>query len=455
MVDVLLLQPRYEWFEKARVYPTGPPLGLGYIGAVLGGKGFTLAALDFNIDAMSLNEEAASILSINPKVVCISVNTPSLPAVYTLVRRLRGLGFEGDFLFGGPHINARPETLVALDGRYAIKGEGEVGVEGICSFLLSKKGGVDEVPNLVINDDGVLHFNEHRVIKDLDSLPLPKRSLFEGNRYKFMHITCSRGCPFKCTYCSMAESGYRKREPQHIVDELEYVAREYQNASIAFSDDVLTLDREMVLGVCAEVINRGLKAKWSCTTRSDLVDEELIGCMQKAGCWHMSFGVESGVEGIRYSLGKEITNKQYVKAFQLCKKMGVKTRAYAMFGHPKETAKEMRETIRFIKEINADEVFFSLTSIYPNTRLAAQAVKEGRISDCVWEENMRRGLGAPIYVPDNLTLEDMKGVLYDALMQFYLKPHTIMKNFLRARSVDELKQALSLFNGFISNTLSI
>lgn len=455
MCEVLLVQPRYEKFGEASVYPTSPPLGLGYMAAVLREDKFDVCVLDLNVESRSKKQDLEKILRLNPEIIGISVNTPSLPTVYGITTGLRNRGFGGEIIFGGPHITARPESLMYLDGLFGFKGEGEVGLNMLCNFLVRGEGKEEDIVNLVINNKRGVRINKEEHIENLESLPPPARDLFKTQKYRFIHLICSRGCPYKCSYCSVANTKYRARSPKKIVDELNFITRTYPSASVGFSDDVFTLDKKLVEEICREIKKRKLKGRWSCTTRADLADKKLLEDMYNAGCWHISFGVESGVEEIRYSLGKRITNEQYTVVFDLCKKIGLKTRAYVMFGHLNEKERDMFETIKFIKKLKPSDAFFSLTSIYPNTLIAKHALIEGRISKNIWEENMIKGFGAPIYTPEGLTLEDMKVILYAALKEFYLTPTGVLKRIVQARSIAELKQGLDFFYGFIVNTLSI
>jgi radical SAM superfamily enzyme YgiQ (UPF0313 family) len=144
-----------------------------------------------------------------------------------------------------------------------------------------------------------------------------------------------------------------------------------------------------------------------------------------------------------------------MKTFDLCKKIGLKTRAYAIFGHLGEGEREVYETIKFVKGLQPDDVFFSLMSLYPNTRITQQLLSEGVITNDVWERNMFNGLGAPVCLPEGMGLEDMKEVLTAAIEDFYLTPRYILRKILGARSINELKEGLDFLYGFIAASLSI
>lgn len=257
-------------------------------------------------------------------------------------------------------------------------------------------------------------------VHNLEGLPLPAMHLLDMKRYKFIHLMCSRGCPYDCTYCSMAKSRYRQRNPESVVEEMLINASAYPKASLGFGDDVFTLDRDFVVELCRDIRKKDLRVMWSCTTRADLVDGKLLEYMHKAGCWHISFGIESGVEEIRYSLSKRIENSVYIRVFNECRRRGIRTRAYAMFGHLGEKLGDMYETIRFVGDLRPDDVVFSLSSIYPGTALARHALDEGFIEEDVWDSRMLQGLGAPIYIPKGVVFGDIMRVMGDAASRFNL-----------------------------------
>ena len=430
MCDVLLIQPIHEKVDRKKTYPTGPPLGLGYMASVLVESGFDVKILDMNIHASS-STEVQDILKIKPSIIGVSVNTPSLPHTYTLLNELRGEGFGGEVVLGGPHLTSQPKSIIKLGCRYGFRGESDFDFERLCGLLIRKEGCEENIKNLFIKEGGCLKFNENKTYSDLDSIPTPNRDMFEMGKYDFIQIVASRGCPYKCIYCSMAGTKYRKRDSRLVVDEVIEVSRKYPNSMIGFSDDILTFNQGFVEDMCDILIRRESKVKWSCTTRADLVNEKLIKKMRLAGCWHMSFGVESGVEDIRYEIGKNIPNQTYKDVFNVCDNYGVITRAYIMFGHPNESLKEMVQTINFTKELKPKECCFSLTSIYPGTGLAAWAIKNNIINEDVWEENMVKGLGAPVYLPEGVAFKDIEKILLLAVKTLKPTPIGAVKEIIK------------------------
>lgn len=161
-------------------------------------------------------------------------------------------------------------------------------------------------------------------VSNLDDIPFPARHLLEKNLYgegreRFAPIMASRGCPYNCIFCSkpILGRGVRHRSPKNVVNEMESIGDECHWLFV-FADDTFTINRNLVAQLCKEMIDRKIEAEWQCETRINLVDEDLLEMMKKAGCRRIEFGVESGCERIRINIvHKNFTNDQMMKAFSL------------------------------------------------------------------------------------------------------------------------------------------
>jgi radical SAM superfamily enzyme YgiQ (UPF0313 family) len=233
-------------------------------------------------------------------------------------------------------------------------------------------------------------------VSDPDELPLPARDLFSHPFYSYPNtILASRGgCPFACRFCAVNNiwKGERRfRSPDKVVAEILSVVADGRGGGINFSDDTLTLNREYVVELCRLLgqVGRSSPLRWRCSSRVDLVDEELLMEMYSAGCYSIQFGVEAGSQAILDSIGKKITLGQVRKAVGLALGVGLEVTCSFMFPHPEDTEDTVREQKHFMKEL-ADmgaTATLVMTTPFPGTYYYQHADELGiRILADSWDD---------------------------------------------------------------------
>lgn len=218
---------------------------------------------------------------------------------------------------------------------------------------------------------------------DLDALPFPARDLFPnrdyiafGRRHYGFAVTTvmsTRGCPFRCEFCSNVVFGgsFRARSAGSVVDEMEEVlALGYDRVS--FADDVFTMERRRVLRVCDEIERRGLHIPWECLGRADAFDRELAGRMRDAGCYRVFFGIESGNDTVLRLMDKGITVDQARAAVEAAHGAGLEAGAFFILCYPGETDDTVLDTLRLATALPLDYVGLTLPYPLPGTRLLAR-----------------------------------------------------------------------------------
>jgi len=194
----------------------------------------------------------------------------------------------------------------------------------------------------------------------------------------FTFIVTSRGCPAGCTYCIKHVSyqySVRVRSPEKIIEEL-WVLKKLGINNIHMYADLFTVNREQVVGLCKLIIEQGLKINWTCNSRVDFVDEEMLQLMGKAGCWFISWGIESGNEQILKHARKGAKPEQARQALLWSKKAGINNWGYFIIGLPGETEQTIRQTIEFAKGLPLDIALFHIAAPYPGTPFFFEVVKE-------------------------------------------------------------------------------
>ena len=223
-------------------------------------------------------------------------------------------------------------------------------------------------------------------VKDLDDLPIPLHHMLPLQSYRmplirgpFTFIVTSRGCPAGCTYCIKHVSyqySVRLRSPKLIMDELWQLKR-LGVSNINMYADLFTVNREQVVDLCRRMISEDIGIWWTCNSRVDFVDEEMLGLMRKAGCTWISWGIESGNETILRHARKGIDPAKAERALHWAKNAGIKNWGYFIIGLPGETEETIRQTIDFAKRLPLDIALFHVAAPYPGTPFFFEVVKEG------------------------------------------------------------------------------
>ena len=213
-------------------------------------------------------------------------------------------------------------------------------------------------------------------IRDLDDLPLPMHHLLPLDKYRvpsmrgpYTFIVPSRGCPAGCKFCIKHVSyqySVRIRSAENVVDELKLLW-DLGLRNVHMYTDLFTVNREQVMGICEGMIQEGLDFKWMCNSRVDYVDPEMLEMMSRAGCWLISWGIESASAQIRKNVHKGTTDEKIVRALDWSKKAGIMNWGYFIIGLPGETEETIRETIDLSKKLPLDLALFHIAAPYPGT----------------------------------------------------------------------------------------
>ena len=204
--------------------------------------------------------------------------------------------------------------------------------------------------------------------------------------------------------------------------------------------------RAHIVGICEEILKRGIRVKWEAPARVDTADRPLLELMRKAGCVRLRYGVESGDENILKLMNKQIDLKQAKEVFRLTKASGIETFAYFMLGYAHENAETIKRTINFAIELDPGLVMFTVTTPYPNTPLYELARREGFIKNDYWREftlGKNKGQRIPYFVPD------ADQWVKKAYRSFYIRPYYMLNRLGMIRSWDDLMKCARAVSGIL------
>lgn len=323
------------------------------------------------------------ISSATPDFVGITMLTANYRAAKNIAKIAKAINNNIKVVVGGTHPTLDPEgTLAENEFDYVIRGEGEL------TFLELADGHKEqEIKGLSFKKNNKLIHNEDRAfIPDLDTLPFPSRDLFlnDTEYLDFGYIITGRGCSFVCSYCASPQLWRRTvrfRSVSNIVSEMEYLQMKHDSSIVRFVDDTFTSNKHRAKEICREIIDKQLGVRWVCETRTDCLDEKLVALMKKAGCIRIKVGVESGSDRILRKMRKGINTGQIREAVKLIKEQQLPLTIYLMAGFPGETSEDLRQTIEFAKELNADYYSLSILAPYYGTRIWSDLEKSGKKLD--------------------------------------------------------------------------
>ena len=329
-----------------------------------------------------------------------------------------------------------PEALATRDvadagGVTALAGQGMVPAGAELEDPLDTATALRPVKGLVWRDAGRTVVNPDRpFIPDLDDLPMPLHHLLPLDQYRmplmkgpFSFIVTSRGCPAGCKYCIKHVTyqwSVRLHSPERIMQEL-WLLHDLGIHNIHMYADLFTVNREQVIALCKLIIDEELKIRWTCNSRVDYVDEEMLTLMGRAGCWLISWGIESGNELILQKAAKGTDPKRAHEALKWARNAGIKNWGYFIIGLPGETVETIRETIDLSKDLPLDIALFHVAAPYPGTPFFFDVVDNGWFQEGTrWEEvDMDKGT---VLKYDNLSSQDLLDWQQRAFREWALRP---------------------------------
>jgi len=438
------------------------PLGLLYVAAMLERNGDEVMVLDAAAEKLDIPGTVQRVEAFEPDVVGIGSTTVVFEGARELARSIKQLLPDCPIVLGGYHVSLLPEQAMeeaAFD--VGVIHEGEHTMLELLDYFQGERS-LEDIPGIVYrSESGEVCFTEHRAEwRKLDELPVPARHLLPPNIYKpipvdehampkFAMVT-SRGCPHACGFCQKANTGYRSRSAEAIVDEMEHLVRDFGARDIAIVDSLFCANKRRVMKVCDEILRRGVKVSWTCSSRVEVVDKEMLQRMKEAGCWRTRFGVESGSDRVLDFISKGITKDKIRNAITWADEVGLRPKAFFIVGHLPDTAETIRETIEFAKSIPLHDVTVQINTLLPKTPQMEvwerEGEKWGRVLNRTTDE---KSFWEPTFVPWGMEREDLIRFHRQFYREFYFRPEVLSRHLEEIHSVRDLYkyvQASSLFS---------
>ncbi len=373
----LLLTHGYFLFEdpkERQIMKPYPPLGILYICSHLRSRGFSVEVFDSTFQSRNALRECLH--SGTPSVLGIYANLMTRSNVVKILREARQAGWKT--IVGGPEPGAYVDEYLEAGADVVVFGEGERTLEELLPVLSSANpSALDSIAGIAFrSSDGSTRRNEPRIqIADLDAQPWPARDAIDVDRYVetwrthhgkgSVSLITARGCPFRCEWCSHQVFGqtHRRRKPELVADELEFLIDRYKPDMLWIADDVFTINHDWLRRWKQELDRRKIHIPFECISRGDRLNEEIIGILAELGCFRLWIGSESGSQRILDSMQRGVQVKAVREANALCRRYGIQTGMFLMWGYEGEEIEDIEQTIEHVRLSKPDT--FLTTVSYP------------------------------------------------------------------------------------------
>jgi len=430
--------------------------------------GVEVLVIDAAAEQLDIPSTTQRILDWKPDLIGIGATTVIFEGAKELATSLKDAAPQIPIVLGGYHVTLLPEEAMGHEAfDIGVLHEGEYTIIEIIEHYQGERK-LSDIDGIIYKDKETNKFVRtvaRNKTRKLDELPFPARHLLPPDLYrpipidehglpKFAMIT-SRGCPHGCAFCQKAGSGYRSRSPRLIVDEIEHLVRDFGAKDIAIVDSLFCANKRRVMAICDEIIRRGVKVSWTCSSRVEVVDREMLQRMKEAGCWRTRFGIESGSDGVLDFISKGITKEKIRNAITAADEVGLRPKAFFMVGHMPDTPDTIRETIDFAKSIPLHDITVQINTLLPGTPQmtiwSREGKKWGRIVNSTTDE---KSFWEPTFVPWGLESQDIIDFHRAFYREFYFRPQIMYRHLSEIKSFRDVRkyiQASSLFTFLFYN----
>ena len=364
----------YEDPKELQIMKPYPPLGLLYLSSFLKCKGFDVEIFDSTF--CSRVDLYSRLQTGPPGLLGIYANLMTRSSVIEIIQTAKHLGW--DVILGGPEPASYSEEYLASGADAIVVGEGESALEEILTTRRRKQDdSFAGIRGIVFQDNhAVTHRTGSRdLIPDLDGLPWPDRESIDIDSYlrtwRTVHgkgsvsLITARGCPYHCRWCSHSVYGktHRRRTPQSVADEIEWIRERYSPDMLWIADDVFTIHARWLFDFAKEMRNRHLTIPFECITRADRLNETVADALAGLECFRVWIGSESGSQRLLDAMERNVTVEQVQTSVSLCKERGIQTGLFLMWGYQGEELSDIEATIEHVKKSRPD--IFLTTVAYP------------------------------------------------------------------------------------------
>jgi len=410
------------------------PFFLAYAAALLKKSGEEISLIDAIAEGMNYEIFQDKLKAYGPDIIVLEASTPSFENDIKVIKEIKLSLDSCRIVLSGPHASVFAGDILRehefID--YILVGEYEYILFDLINCL-KKNSGFDEVSGLAYRENNKVKISKRRpTISKLDDLPWPFREGlpiynyndgFCGLAVPNVQVLASRGCPYQCSFCILPQAIYgenvhRKRMPARVIDEIQYLLKEYNFKAIYFDDDVFNVDRNYVFAICRKLRERNINTPWAVMAKVDLMDKNLLVEMRNSGLYAVKYGIESADQNVLEFCRKKLDLDKAKEIIKTTKNLGIKVHLTFCLGLPKENRRSIGKTIDFIDEVEPDSLQISFATPFPGTDYFSYVKDNGYLLSEKWSDY--DGNYKCIVETDELSADELERIRDDLCNRYHL-----------------------------------
>jgi anaerobic magnesium-protoporphyrin IX monomethyl ester cyclase len=427
-----------------------PPVSLATIGAVLEAEKYSISIIDCAARGDDWEDLSSQVSQFKPDIIVLSTGTPTINNDLNLCAWLKEKFPQIITIAFGTHVTALDKESMkkypSID--FIVRNEPEITIKELVRALLMNDP-IESIQGITFRDKnrGTVSNPARPFIENLDSLPFPAwhkvdinlyRLPLKGNRY--LIVSPLRGCPYRCSFCTCQTyygNRVRRRSPESVISEIRYDMEKFGVKDFFFWAETFVIDKEFVRRLCNGILEAGIKISWTANSRVDTVDESLLKLMADAGCWMLSYGIESAEQKVLDSVLKGTKVEHAKIAIDASRKAGIKTAGHFIFGLPGDSEESIKKTIDYAMTLDLDFAQFYSAVPFPGSQIYSEALTKGWIKSDGFE-NYRQDNA--IMILPSLPPERVNYYRRVAFRRFYIsfKTFFVSAKLLRLRNIGRI-----------------
>ena len=436
MSRIVFVNPPYERIAPGydfvrHIANRSPSLGLLHLAAQVRKDGYQTSIIESDIEALSVDQVVERILREKPDYLGLTLFTVAVWRAAEIAKKIKRVLPDLPIIVGGPHLSSMGrETMERfLEFDIAVIHEGELVLSEMLPRL-DRGEDLFSVKGIIYRNNGLLvETPKGPIINELDDLPMPAWDLlpdfpdaylpaiYDYPRGPVATIAASRGCPFLCKFCDTSTFGARVRaySPEAVFNMMKHLQETYGVRHIMFVDDLFIASRIRTLALCDLIISSGLDMTWSCAARVDTIKPDVLKRMKQAGCWEISFGLETGSNELLRKMEKAARVEKSEQAINWTHQANIRSKGLFMLGYPGETRETIEATKGFVRRLPMTTMNLTKFTPYPGSPIYRELYGTNIRKDH-WQR--MNGMNF-VWVPEGFTADQLDREYQQILASFY------------------------------------